>query len=179
MEIRSAKPGVCSKCGMALVHESKDSKGSYAPLIVIVTLIFITSIAISYPFFNFKSIVMSFMAGFFLIFSGFKLVDLKGFADGYKTYDVLAMRLPVYGYIYPFIELLFGLAMIMGMYEKQILLAEAIVMTFSGIGVAIKLLKKEKFQCVCLGTFLKIPLTKITLIEDFSMVLLALTMYLV
>jgi hypothetical protein len=47
-------------------------------------------------------------------------------------------------------------------------------MLFSGLGVAIKLAKKEKFQCACLGTFLKVPLTKVTLVEDFGMALLAL-----
>lgn len=31
----------------------------------------------------------------------------------------------------------------------------------------------EQFQCVCLGTFLKVPLTKVTLVEDFGMAALA------
>lgn len=53
-----------------------------------------------------------------------------------------------------------------------------ITMIFSGIGVANKLLKREPFQCVCIGTFLKVPLTKITLIEDFGMAILALIMLL-
>lgn len=57
--------------------------------------------------------------------------------------------------------------------NKWLLLAELLVMTFSGIGVALKLLKKEKFQCACLGTFLKVPLTKITIVEDFGMAFLA------
>jgi hypothetical protein len=49
-------------------------------------------------------------------------------------------------------------------------------MGFSGLGVTLKLAKKEKFQCVCLGTFLKVPLTKVTVLEDFGMVGLALVM---
>jgi hypothetical protein len=49
-------------------------------------------------------------------------------------------------------------------------------MSFSGLGVTIKLMKKETFQCACLGTFLKVPLTKVTVIEDFGMVALALVM---
>ncbi len=54
-----------------------------------------------------------------------------------------------------------------------LLWTELVAMAFSGLGVAIKLLKGEEFQCACLGTFLKVPLTKITLIEDFGMALLA------
>ena len=113
------------------------------------------------------------MIGFFLVFSGFKLIDLKGFAEGYSTYDLLAKRWFGYGYIYPFIELFFGLSMILLPESTLLLLTEIGVMTFSGVGVALKLARKERFQCACLGTFLKVPLTKITVIEDFGMVLLA------
>ena len=52
--------------------------------------------------------------GFFLVFAGFKLMDLKGFAEGYSTYDLLAQRWFGYGYVYPFIELSFGLLMLAG-----------------------------------------------------------------
>ncbi len=188
-EINQVKPGRCPKCGMELVNE-KDAKNhmkmdsspgtqnSYRPLIVIITLIFLVSVMIALrenPAGDslIKSLISNFMSGFFIVFSAFKLMDLKGFAEGYSTYDLLAKKWFTYGYIYPFIELFFGLAMILNFQEQNVLLAEIIVMTFSGIGVLIKILKKEKFQCACLGTFLKVPLTKVTLIEDFGMSLLA------
>jgi hypothetical protein len=66
--------------------------------------------------------------------------------------------------------------MILGLWVGQILLSEIFIMTFSGIGVLLKILKKERFQCVCLGTFLKVPLTKVTLIEDFGMALLGIAL---
>jgi len=189
-EIRSDKQGKCPICGMNLVPESStqtnlsgSEKGlgkltwkNYIPLGVIVGLIFITSLAVAFPEFEIKTIIRTFMAGFFLVFAGFKLIDLKGFAEGYSTYDLLAKKWYTYGYIYPFIELFFGLSMVIGFYELQILWLEFIIMTFSGVGVFLKLLKGEKFQCVCLGTFLKVPLTKVTLIEDFGMATLALLM---
>ncbi len=180
-DITSDKPGRCTKCGMELVLKGNksemtnaDAAKSYKPLFIIVGLIFIASLAASYPNFNINFIIKAFMAGFFIVFAGFKLVDIKGFAAGYSTYDLLAKRFFLYGYIYPFIEIFFGLAMIIGLYDKQILAIEVIVMVFSGIGVLIKLLRHEKFQCVCLGTFLKVPLTYVTLVEDFGMALLAL-----
>ena len=36
--------------------------------------------------------VRHFMAGFFLVFSFFKLLDITAFADAYRTYDVVAAR---------------------------------------------------------------------------------------
>ncbi|HSD98587.1 MAG TPA: MauE/DoxX family redox-associated membrane protein [Patescibacteria group bacterium] len=183
-QIRQDSPGTCPLCGMKLVLQSElekksnkvtSEKSSYTPLLIIIGLIFTTSLLISFiTNFNIHTVVRYFMIGFFLIFSGFKLTDIRGFAEGYATYDLLAKRVYWYGYIYPFLELFFAFTMILDIYTKQILFAEIIVMGFSGIGVAIKILKHEKFQCVCLGTFLKVPLTWVTLVEDFSMVVFAL-----
>ena len=39
---------------------------------------------------------------------------LRGFADAYRTYDVVARRVPAYGYVYPFVELLLGAAYVTG-----------------------------------------------------------------
>jgi len=193
-EIKKNKPGKCSKCGMKLVDSnslknklalndeplSGDWK-DYIPLIAILGLILITTAVLSFNDFrlgNFSifTALSYFMIGFFLIFAGFKIIDLKGFAEGYSTYDLLAKKFFAYGYIYPFIELFFGLAMIIIPTSQTLLISEFLIMGFSGIGVTIKLIKKEKFQCVCLGTVLKVPLTKVTLIEDFGMAILALIM---
>jgi len=59
------------------------------------------------------------------------------------------------------------------MFSMWLLWFEAGLMIFSGVGVVIKISKGEKFQCVCLGTSLKVPLTYVTLIEDFGMAAIA------
>ena len=188
-EIQKNKPGKCPICGMNLVEkdsvknsESMKSSNNYTPLVVVISMILLITITISLKDYFSGSFVLSktisyFMIGFFLTFSGFKLMDLKGFADGYSTYDLLAKRVFSYGYIYPFIELFFGLAMILAPFSKSLLFFEFFVMSFSGLGVAIKLIKREKFQCACLGTFLKVPLTKVTLVEDFGMAILAAVLF--
>lgn len=179
-EIVTKNPGKCPKCHMDLlkVENAKvhpdPNQSSYKPLIVVIGLIFLVALAITSKnaqneLFSFKDFLQYLMIGFFLTFGGFKLMDLKGFADGYKTYDLLAMRLPSYGYVYPLIELFLGFSMIVLPHNGLLLVFEILIMAFSGIGVLIKLLKKERFQCACLGTFLKVPLTKITFIEDFGM----------
>lgn len=186
-EIRETKPERCPKCGMALVKEGsveamnhgEDPQNSYMPLYVIIGIITVASLAVTFRGDgSLPTFLSSFMAGFFLVFSGFKLIDLKGFAEGYSTYDLLAKRVYSYGYMYPFIELALGLLYIIGWNPFLTNIATFVLMTFSGIGVAVKLLRHEKFQCACLGTFLKVPLTKVTLIEDFGMGLMALYMLL-
>ena len=190
-EIVSEKPGRCPKCGMALVVAGLkpakvispgEAQGlgiitwkNYIPFIVIIAMIIIASAIVSWKAqFSLDGFALHFMTGFFLIFAGFKLMDLQGFAKGYATYDLLALRVPVYGYLYPFVELGFGLCMLAGFQPAWLLWTEFYVMTLSGIGVAIKIAKREPFRCACLGTFLKVPLTYITLIEDFGMAILAL-----
>lgn len=193
-EVVSDKPGRCPKCGMALVpsgskqphvmaHTSDKGLGvltwrSYMPLIVIISLIFISALAAIYPGYvsgsaSVSDFLLHFMTGFFLVFAGFKLLDLRGFAEGYSTYDLLAQRIFAYGYVYPFIELGFGLLMLSGYHPVGLLWTEFAVMTFSGLGVAIKLMRGEEFMCACLGTLLKVPLTYVTLMEDFGMAALA------
>src|SRR3989338_3981764 len=177
-EIQQDTPGRCPKCGMKLISSDTpsipmdvDDRGlgtltwkSYIPLIVIISLILIVSVIISWndvrvgQFSIFQSVIY-FMIGFFVVFAGFKLMDLKGFAEGYSTYDLLAQKFSGYGYIYPFIELGFGLVMLKGIHTPQLLWAEVIVMGFSGLGVVRKLILREPIKCVCLGTFLKVPLT--------------------
>jgi hypothetical protein len=185
-EVTSNQPGRCSKCGMALVSSNTSSqpvtthqKNNYLPLVVIIAMIVVATAIrsiIDYQSGQFSvSLVATYvMTGFFLVFGGFKLIDLPGFVAGYKTYDLAASRFAPYAYLYPFIEVTFGFLMLAGIHPTWLLWVEFIVMTFSGIGVAIKLARHEKFQCACLGTVLKVPLTSVTLIEDFGMAALAL-----
>ena len=188
-EVAQSAPGTCPKCGMRLVSKdetaanSPPNKDSYAPLFIILGIIALGTATVAFRdysngVFAWQSAVANFMAGFFLVFSGFKLLDLKGFAEGYSTYDLLAQKAAAYGYAYPFIELFFGLAMVAASASQPLLLAEFVVMSFSGLGVAVKLAKKEKFRCVCLGTAIKLPLTTVTLVEDFGMAMLALLLIL-
>jgi hypothetical protein len=113
------------------------------------------------------------MAGFFLVFSFFKMLDLAGFASSYAMYDLLAKKIPSYGYIYPFIELALGAAYLLRwqpMFTSAITLA---VMSFSSIGVIMAVMNKQKIRCACLGTGFNLPMTTVTIVEDLLMVAMA------
>ncbi len=187
-QIKSNKPGKCSICGMDLTkttsndHAQQSKFETYRPLLIIISLITtpVCAIAIQEILlgnFMWQESMTNFMAGFFLVFSGFKLLDLKGFAHGYATYDLLARKFPKYGYIYPFLELGLGLAFLMRLGPMEwVNIATILLMGFSGLGVLESLSKKRKFQCACLGTIIKVPLTSVTLIEDFGMAAMAIIM---
>jgi hypothetical protein len=50
------------------------------------------------------------MAGFFITFSYFKIINLKEFATSYSMYDIVAKKWKNWGYVYAFIELMLGIS---------------------------------------------------------------------
>ena len=76
---------------------------TYYPLFLVMGLIAITSFAGS-------SWMMNFMAGFYIVFGAFKLLDVPAFANSYARYDVIARSFNWWGYVYPFVEVALGLA---------------------------------------------------------------------
>jgi hypothetical protein len=119
-----------------------------------------------------------FMAGFFLVFSFFKLLDLRAFATAYATYDVIARRWPRYGYAYPFIELALGVAYLVNFLPVLTNVATLLVMAVSSVGVVRSLMQRKQIQCACLGTVFNLPMTYVTVVEDLLMVAMAAVMLL-
>jgi len=117
-----------------------------------------------------------FMGGFFLVFSFFKFLDLRGFADAYRSYDIIARRVPVYGFVYPFLELGLGIAYVVNFQPIFTNVFTLVLMLVSSIGVLKTLLDKRAIRCACLGTVLKLPMTKVTLVEDLGMAAMAAAM---
>lgn len=115
----------------------------------------------------------TFMGAFFIAFSFFKMLNLRGFADAYRTYDIVAKRVPAYGYAYPFIELGLGVAYVLGAFPMATNIVTLVVMSVSSVGVIQSLMKKRRIQCACLGTVFNLPMSSVTLIEDGLMVVMA------
>ncbi|MBY0458115.1 MAG: copper chaperone [Gemmataceae bacterium] len=111
-----------------------------------------------------------FMAGFFLVFSFFKLLNLRAFADAYASYDVVAARWRGYGFVYPFIELGLGVAYLGNVAPLATNLVTLVVMGVSTVGVVRTLLARRQVRCACLGTVFNLPMSVVTVVEDVLMV---------
>lgn len=122
--------------------------------------------------------MMDFMGLFFIVFSFFKVLDLKNFPASFAMYDPFAKVLPAYGWMYPFIEIGLGLMFLFRYQVTTALLTTLIILGFTTLGVIKVLLQKKQIQCACLGTILKLPMTQATLIENSIMIIMALAMLL-
>jgi copper chaperone CopZ len=117
-----------------------------------------------------------FMAGFFLVFAFFKLLDLNAFAQAYAGYDLLAARWKSWGYVYPFVELGLGMAYLAHWQPVWVAWITLIVMGFSAIGVIRAVMNKRAIRCACLGTVFQLPMSTVTIVEDVGMVVMAAVM---
>lgn len=110
-----------------------------------------------------------FMAGFFLTFSFFKLLNLRAFADSYAGYDLVAKVWPRWGLAYPFVELGLGVAYVLHLNMTAVNAITLVVMLVGTAGVAKSLLAKRTIQCACLGAVFNLPMSWVTLVEDLLM----------
>jgi copper chaperone CopZ len=158
--------------GDLTVKESKIKQ--LKPLFIILGYIFIASILLNYKNWNSSNAMLDFMGLFYIVFSFFKILDIKGFSLSFRMYDPLAKKAPIYSYIYPFIEVLLGV-MFLTRYEVNIaLVITVIVLGVTTIGVTQTLLNKRAIKCACLGTTLNLPMTEATFIENALMIIMAL-----
>jgi copper chaperone CopZ len=148
---------------------------TYRPLLTVFAYILLVSLAVEYANGGFilHRWMPNFMAGFFLVFSFFKMLDLAGFANSYAMYDLLAKKVHAYGFIYPFIELALGISYVLKWNPTFTNWLTLIVMGFSTIGVVFAVMKKQAIKCACLGTGFNLPMTTVTIIEDSLMVAMA------
>ena len=119
-----------------------------------------------------------FMGLFYIVFSFFKLLDYRGFPASFKQYDPIAKQLPFYGWVYPFIETLLGLAFLLSWQVEWALWITVFILGSTTLGVVQQLRKKNTIQCACLGTVLDLPMTEATLVENTIMLGMAFAMLL-
>ena len=143
------------------------------PLFIILGYIFIASILLNYKNWNSSNAMLDFMGLFYIVFSFFKILDIKGFSMSFRMYDPLAKKAPIYGYIYPFIEVLLGVMFLIRFEINIALILTIIVLGITTIGVTQVLLNKRSIKCACLGTALNLPMTEATFIENALMIVMA------
>lgn len=154
---------------------AEPSATTYKPLLIILAYILGATalVEIRAGDFEWMRAMSTFMAGFFLTFSFFKMLDISGFASSYRMYDIVAKRLPAYGMAYPFIELALGIAYLTGWNPAVTNAVTLVVMGVSLVGVVQSVLDKKKIRCACLGSVFNLPMTTVTIVEDGLMVAMA------
>jgi len=157
---------------------SKSELKQLFPLFLIVAYIISASVLLNVEPWNTSGFMFDFMGLFYIIFSFFKFLDLKGFPKSFAMYDPLAKKIPVYGWVYPFIETALGLAFLMRFQVEIALIVTLIVLGITTIGVSKALFSKKPIKCACLGTALQLPMTKATFIENSIMIIMAVVMLL-
>ncbi len=152
-----------------ILTTEKTSVFSYWPLVLVYLISF--GMALYSVRYHPAPDFMSHFMGFVLVFFGLiKLNDVKGFVEGFAKYDPIAKRYSLYGKIYPYLEVILGTLFIL-----QLLVLPATVITLVIYGVSLygavtSLIKKEELHCVCLGTYFKLPLSRVTVIESIFMI---------
>ena len=132
------------------IHHNKFQLTTYKPLLLVIGFILLVSILSSYKTsFQLMNWMTNFMGGFFIAFSFFKFLDLNGFSNSFATYDIIAKNWKSYGKIC------------------------ILILTASTIGVIQAVLSKKQIQCACLGTVFNLPMSTVTVIENFTMISMA------
>lgn len=159
-------------------EEERSWLATYKPLLLIVLFIFGVSLLTAVKDNKINSLLLmnNFMAGFFIVFSFFKLLNLSNFADSYAMYDIIAKRSKAYSFIYPFIELALGIAYLIHFNPTLTTIVTIILMSISAIGVIQSVSNKRKIRCACLGAVFNLPMSTITIVEDVLMIVMAAVM---
>ncbi len=170
-------PSLDARSGSIVTMEQSPSKlKQLFPLFLIFVYLIAASIFFQKNSFHITDFMIDFMGLFFVVFSFFKFLDYKGFPNAFARYDPLAKRSAFYAKIYPFIETLLGLMLLLRWQLNFAFITTIVILSITTFGVVYTLFDKKKINCACLGTALKLPMTEATLIENVIMLVMAVTM---
>jgi copper chaperone CopZ len=159
----------------SFLHTVNERYKKYLPL---VCMLFLTVAGgIAYALLNGLSLatfIMGYMGSFFVVFGLVKFYNLKGFVDSFAQYDLITPHVRLYGYAYPFIELVLGTLYLLGFGHyaplNYVCIAISVVTT---IGVIRILRKGRRVTCACLGSSFSVPISGLTVFENAVMVVMA------
>ena len=129
-------------------EDEKSELQQLFPLFLIFGFITTASVLINVNPWNTSEFMLTFMGLFYVVFSFFKLLDVKGFASSFAMYDPLANIIPKYGLVYPFIELALGVFFLMHFQIFAALIITFIILGITTIGVTKSLLDKKTIKSI-------------------------------
>ena len=159
----------------SMVESKSDAKEylKFAGLIVGITVI--SLLAYSYYGSGDLELWMRYFMGiFFLVFAGFKFIGYKMFVEMFAGYDIIAKKLRVYSYAYPFIELGLAIFYLANLFPSFRDIFTLVIMLIGSIGVFQEIYhRRSGIHCACLGNIIKLPLSTVSLVEDIGMAVMA------
>ena len=115
-------------------------------------------------------LVMNNTMGTILIVVGIlKLLNLKKFKHYFLKYDVISQVVPAYSYVYPFLEVALGASLLLQYKLVATNLITIVLMVVSMVSVTLSILQGQTLRCGCLGSFLHVPLSYVTITENVVM----------
>ncbi len=161
-------------------HFGKVEKGTtYKPIIAIFATTFLMALSAAWAMSEFSVIrvLELFIALSMCVLAVQKLKDLEAFSLQFLNYDLLAQKWVKYSYVYPFVEMLAGAAMISGFLTIISAPAALFIGTIGAISVfkAVYVDKRE-LKCACVGGNSNVPLGFISLTENLMMMAMAIWM---
>jgi glutaredoxin len=154
---------------------------TYTPVIAIFSVSFLLSVAFSFAANNSLLSMQTaelFVALTMAVLAIQKLQDLFSFTNSFITYDLVAMKVVRYAYVYPFLEAFVGIGMIAGLPAYII---APISLFIGGVG-AVSVIKavyidKRELKCACVGGDSNVPLGFISLTENLFMIAAGIWMF--
>ena len=161
-------------------HTEKRTLRTYAPLLSIFALIVLYALVQALFLRESVTILRVFrdlMTAFFVLFGVLEAVTLPSFSKTFASYDPIAKRLPGYALAYPFLLLLFGMLMYLGIWIPVVAALTAMIFAVQTYGIIPVIRSGESVQCACIGTAFALPLSWVTVVENMAMIVMATVMF--
>lgn len=152
------------------VRPRKPGGRTYRPVIAVFATAGLIALALGIGLQGFMGVALALLACL-------KLMDPSAFAASFRKYDRLSQRWRPYAGIYPYLELLVGLAVLAGQAIPPIG-GMAMVMGLEGAISVIQAVYIDKLDlnCACVGGNSRTPLGLVSVLENVAMVAMGLLM---
>ena len=147
-------------------EKTTTSEKSYRPIIAVFAVSALLSLATAPS-------LMNLMGYFLVILACLKLMDINSFQASFSNYDLLAKKIPFYGYLYPFLELGAGLGFLSGKATIIVASFSIIVGLVGGYSIFKAVyIDKLDLNCACVGGNTKVPLGIVSFSENAIMAIM-------
>lgn len=107
-----------------------------------------------------------------------KLQDLFSFTNSFIIYDLVAMKVVRYAYVYPFLEAFVGVGMIAGLPAYSVAPISLLIGSVGAVSVVKAVyIDKRELKCACVGGDSNVPLGFISLTENLFMIAAGIWMF--